>query len=480
MKVFIVCSRLCAGGAERVGVVLANGFAQKDHEVYLLTNTNLDIVYSISSLVHIVNIFPNTTNKIKKWVGAVRQLRNEIKRHHPDVILGIEETCSLIAKIASRGQHIHVICTEHNSYQRPASAPMGRMEWFMKYQMTKLYECVTVLTEADCHFIGNRLNNVVVMPNPLAIQPVACVPDKKNVVLAAGRLDVWHTKGFDLLIRAWASVVSSSKNQDSSSIVSGSKFQVSSIKECQVSKELEPGTTETCNLKPETCNLKPETCNLKPADDLQESSAWRLQIAGKYDYVKSFDYLKGLCKEYGVEDSVDFLGFRTDIEELYEQSEIFVLSSRYEGFGLVLIEAMSQGCACVACDYKGRQREIICPGGANESSSHSEGAKPSGKNQVPSSKFQVPSFKELESETNLKPETILEPETTPPFGVEVCENGILCEPDDVDSLAEGLRKMMEDEEYRKIVQKNSIERSKAYSIDQTIQRWEDLLNQIVH
>ena len=80
MRVFMVCSRLCAGGAERVGVVLANGFAAKGHEVYLLSNTNLDIAYPISSFVHVVNIFPNTTNKFKKWIGAVMQLRKEIKK----------------------------------------------------------------------------------------------------------------------------------------------------------------------------------------------------------------------------------------------------------------------------------------------------------------------------------------------------------------------------------------------------------------
>ncbi len=475
MRVFVFTTRLSGGGAERVGVVLANGLASHGHEVYMASNKHLDVVYPIDDVVHIINIFPKTKNKLRKWIVAVVKLRKVVKNHRPDVIIGIEETCSLIAKIACIGKHSHVICTEHNSYQRPPSAPMGKVEWFMKYQMTKIYECVTVLTNADREYIGNRLGNVVVMPNPLAIEPLQQIPEKKKVVLAAGRLDVWHTKGFDLLIRAWARVVSSSKNQVSSSTVSGSKFQVPNIKECQVSKELEPGTTETCN-------LKSETCNLKPADDLQESTPWRLQIAGKYDFVKSFDYLKGLCKEYGVEDSVDFLGFRTDLEELYKQSEIFVLSSRFEGFGLVLIEAMSQGCACVACDYKGRQREIICPDGANESFKFQESSSNT-------STFKNQDSKELEcgaiDNCNLKPETHLQPvanlkpETTPLRGLEVCENGVLCEPENVEALALSIKKMMEDEEYRKKVQRNSVERSKAYRVDRTIQRWEELLNQIV-
>ena len=396
MKIYIVCSRLCVGGAERVGVVLANGFAAHGHEVYLASNTHLDISYPIDNAVHLVNIFPQTTNKLRKWIGAVARLRKEIKKHRPDVVIGIEETCSLMAKIAGVGQKTHVICSEHNSFERPPSAPMGRMERFMKYQMTKLYECVTVLTESDRDYIGARLKNAVVMPNPLSLQPVENIPSKKKVILAAGRLDVWHYKGLDILIRAWARVKNSSKFKVQSSKIEG----------------------------------------------------WRLQIAGKYDYVENYDYLKGLCKEYGVEDFVDFLGFRTDIQELFKQADIFVLSSRYEGFGLVLIEAMSQGCACIACDYKGRQREII---GLSPALSRREGE-------------------------GLTPS----PSPVERGDVEIFDCGICCEPDNVEALAEGIKRMMEDEVYRREVQRNSIERSKAYSVDRTIQRWESLLNQIVY
>ena len=410
MRVFLVCSRLCVGGAERVGVVLANGFAEKGHDVYLLSNTNLDIAYPISTSVHVVNIFPNTTNKFKKWIGAVTQMRKEIKRHHPDMVIGIEETCSLIAKLAGIGQGTHVICTEHNSYQRPPSAPMGRMERFMKFQMTKLYECVTVLTEPDRDYIGSKLDNVVVMPNPLAIQPVEVIPNKKKVLLAAGRLDVWYTKGFDVLIRAWARVVSSLK--------------------LQVSSSSHSEATDAAFKRPEG-RSKAASC-VQGSISLQ----WRLQIAGTGS-VESLGYLKQLCKENGVEDTVDFLGFRTDIEELYKQSEIFVLSSRHEGFGLVLIEAMSQGCACVACDYHGRQREIF-------------------------EELKDGRIEELKSGS-----------------YEECKNGILCPPDDVEALAEGIKRMMEDEEYRKEMQRNSVERSKAYSVERIVQRWENLFDQII-
>lgn len=135
---------------------------------------------------------------------------------------------------------------------------------------------------------------------------------------------------------------------------------------------------------------------------------------------------------------IEFLGFQKDMESLYKKSEIFVLSSRYEAFGLVLIEAMSQGCACVACDYKRRQGEII--------------------GDPPKSSLNMEDFQK--------------------DGIEICENGILCEPDNVEALAQALEKMMKDEEYRHQAQVHAVERSRFYDTEHTMNRWEHYLYKI--
>ena len=182
-----------------------------------------------------------------------------------------------------------------------------------------------------------------------------------------------------------------------------------------------------------------------------------------------------------MEDSVEFLGFKKDVEKLYQDASIFVLSSRYEGFGLVLIEAMSQGCACIACDYKGRQREIIAPneGECQDSSLKFQDLSVDGPKEgedTDVSNYKIP--KKLE--TSEKPEPRNSNQETRNISVEACETGILCEPDDVESLAAGIRKMIEDDEYRESVRVKAIERSKYYSLENTIDRWEKLLDEVVN
>ena len=105
---------------------------------------------------------------------------------------------------------------------------------------------------------------------------------------------------------------------------------------------------------------------------------------------------------------------------MFRESEIFVLSSRYEGFGNVLLEAMSQGCACIACDYKGRQREII----RNET------------------------------------------------------EGLCIEPEDVEQLAKAILRMITDEVYRNSVRINGISCSKDHDVSIIADRWLNMFEEI--
>ncbi len=63
--------------------------------------------------------------------------------------------------------------------------------------------------------------------------------------------------------------------------------------------------------------------------------------------------LKELALQYGINEYIDFLGVRKDVLELMRESSIFVLPSRWEGFGLVLLEAISVGVPVVATKVGG-------------------------------------------------------------------------------------------------------------------------------
>lgn len=379
MKIFIVCSNLRYGGAERVAATLANGFLEYGYKVVIVTNLFEKINYPLHKGIIVENLVATNDNKLKKWSSAIPILHKHLKKHLPDLVIGIMPTCSFIARIATIGMKIPVIATEHNSFERPPCAPMSFISKFSKFQINKIYQYITVLTQADKIAIGNRFKQLTVMPNPLFLTPTLVIPPKDKFVLAAGRIDDWHYKGFDILLQAWSKIMNNEKMRNAN---------------------------------------------------------WWLKIAGA-GKKESFEYLMSIFEDpdftYQASSDgqktwrsekyhVEFMGFQKDMDKLYQKASIFVLSSRYEGFGLVLIEAMSQGCACVACDYKGRQREII----------------------------------------------------------QDDKQGLCCEPDDVHALAEAMIKMVMDDDYRENVRKNAIERSEYYSIENTMVRWNRLLQDIMN
>ena len=63
--------------------------------------------------------------------------------------------------------------------------------------------------------------------------------------------------------------------------------------------------------------------------------------------------LNNLTVELGVNKEVKFFGVRKDVKELMVSSKIFVLPSRWEGFGLVIVEAMSNMLPVIATNVGG-------------------------------------------------------------------------------------------------------------------------------
>lgn len=71
--------------------------------------------------------------------------------------------------------------------------------------------------------------------------------------------------------------------------------------------------------------------------------------------------LKKLIRKLKLENNVFLLGFKQNIYECLKQADIFILTSKHEGFGNVIIEAMSCSLPVISTDCSAGPREIIAP-----------------------------------------------------------------------------------------------------------------------
>jgi glycosyltransferase involved in cell wall biosynthesis len=143
---------------------------------------------------------------------------------------------------------------------------------------------------------------------------------------------------------------------------------------------------------------------------------WRLRICGGGDREEN---LRQLVIDQGLADVIELPG-RRDLEEEMANASIFVLSSRFEGFPLVLLEAMSKGMAVVSFD---------CPTGPGEV-------------------------------------------------VDDHRNGILVPARDMDGLAAGIIELIEDEDLRRRVGPAAVETARDYTIEAVGPRWEELFAEL--
>ena len=76
---------------------------------------------------------------------------------------------------------------------------------------------------------------------------------------------------------------------------------------------------------------------------------------------RTMESLQELAATERVSNRIRFLCNRTDVQTLLEDADIFVLPSRYEGFGLALLEAMAVGLPVIAADIDG-PAELLADG----------------------------------------------------------------------------------------------------------------------
>lgn len=291
MKLLFFIQSLVGGGAERVMTILCNKLVKRGYEIYLAADLSFPIAYEINPDIKLLDLkIPNEKNALSRQYHLLKNIRKIAKEVKPDIMISFVWAMNGKVIIATKGLKIPLIVSEHcpfyNNRDRKKPLPY---EALMRYHVNKGADLVTVLTKYDYDFLGKKMDHRIVMHNPLTFdvkEQTLLNKTRKKTILGVGNVDRWHHKGFDYLIEIWAGIA-------------------------------------------------------------KKYPDWNLEIAGG-GRKESFEYLKDIAKKLGVIDSVVFLGFRNDIDKILEESSIFALTSRHEGLPMVLLEAMSKGCACIS------------------------------------------------------------------------------------------------------------------------------------
>jgi glycosyltransferase involved in cell wall biosynthesis/nucleoside-diphosphate-sugar epimerase len=72
-----------------------------------------------------------------------------------------------------------------------------------------------------------------------------------------------------------------------------------------------------------------------------------------------FEEIKNTAKELDILSKVSFLGDRLDVPQLLAQSQIFVLSTHYEGLPISILEAMRAGLPIIATNVNGIPEQVV-------------------------------------------------------------------------------------------------------------------------
>ena len=333
--VFCTPALYSAGGVERVVSFKASYFAEQlgyDVTIIVTEGRGRDCYFPLSDKVKVINFElgfeelwkASFMKKVYLYLTKQRQykrlLKTELIHIRPDITISmLRREINFLTDIPDGSKKIgelHVNRANYRNFEANDSNLIKRL--FAKFWMRSLVgklrrlDQLVVLTEKS-KVSWPELSNVTVIPDPITIlreketvnSVEFAVAGKRGVgvnrVVTIGRYV--YQKGYDLLLQAWA--------------------ELSRIRE------------------------------------LENGEEWTLDIYGQGDQT---DY-RQLMTELGIDSNKCHLnGPVEDVVKAYQESSIFVLSSRFEGFGMVLIEAMACGLPVVSYDCPAGPDEIITDG----------------------------------------------------------------------------------------------------------------------
>lgn len=301
MKILVLIDQYKRGGAARVTSTMINGLVQHGYNISLATNNvTQSIGYPVDKNIEILSYYGGESHN--KFQSIIRHFKLFFSAR-----TCVKKTHPDVIIAVTYAPYMYVkIATCFSKIPIIAvdhtsfSRKISWWEDWVRYHFYKYADVLTILTQKDKALLGHRMPNKVVVYNPLSFPPLDHETAREKNILVAGRLSFWKIKGIDRIIDIWSRLTD------------------------------------------------------KYVD-------WILEIAGDGDD-KSINYLKTLVSQKGLDNKVRFLGQVHDMKTKLSKTSIFALPSRVEGFPMVLMEAMSQGCACVAFTLGGACNEMMSDG----------------------------------------------------------------------------------------------------------------------
>ncbi|AII47869.1 hypothetical protein KR52_01660 [Synechococcus sp. KORDI-52] len=300
------------GGAERVTLQWAEWLLAGGWSVTLLTSKSASHdFYPVPAGLRRLQepVLPGGLDRALFWPLKLWRLRKLLRREQPDLLIGMTTLPSIKVALASIGLPLRLVLSERNY---PPARPLAwrwRLLRRLAYPRAHMH---LVQTQGIAQWLHQRglarrtavLPNAIVWPMPRLVpqlNPAASVPPGQKLILAVGTK--LHQKGFDRLVAAFAAL--QADYPDWSLVILG-------IEEAPYR-----GVNQVARLR-----------------QLMGSDSSRLILPGNVG----------------------------NVGDWYEASDLFVLSSRFEGYPNVLLEAMASGLPCLAVDCPTGPSDLIDSG----------------------------------------------------------------------------------------------------------------------
>ena len=337
MKILLTINDISiTGGAERVCVNLANALSELGHQVSVLSfyRANAILPYRLSESVNL-HIWHNIAEAeyAKKRCGNFFS-----KMYYKNIYKFI-----LSLQVSKKFSHFDVIisnCATYTPFFKYSKTRYCRIIHlnFSKYHSRNNYfNSLVILSSIELSTWQSYHKNIKVIPNFLPFISAKNTDSNQHRIISVGRMDRGDQKGFLRLIDIWEKVQERIK-------ATYSHTEQSEVANTESKKDISCLYTQYDKITIQNDSHK------------KNLESWQLVIVGDGAMKEQ---IQAKILEKNLQDTITLKPFTKDIEKKYLNASIYAMTSHFEGFGMVLVEASSYALPCIAFDIAAGPSDII-------------------------------------------------------------------------------------------------------------------------